>query len=206
LNKGLLIAHGIDEGGEPEKGIGGHDTMWFALRDLAFGKTDFPDPEVADNIGRPEADATRISQIPLNFERTVYFLLNLLLIEFRAERGFAMTETMLRDPELFTDRREEAAHAAEIVDRIRTDEAIHVASLRLYLGELRSVQFKTNQGGTIAGSEIVDALWQEIVHWAVAEQPLLIAEQQRKKMTERILSHENGEEILARFNALEEAA
>lgn len=206
LNKGLLIAHGIDEGGEPEKGIGGHDTMWFALRDLAFGKTDFPDPEVADNIGRPEADATRISQIPLNFERTVYFLLNLLLIEFRAERGFAMTETMLRDPELFTDRREEAAHAAEIVDRIRTDEAIHVASLRLYLGELRSVQFKTNQGGTIAGSEIVDALWQEIVHWAVAEQPLLIAEQQRKMMTERILSHENGEEILARFNALEEAA
>ncbi len=37
LNKGLLCAHGIDEGGEPDRGIGGHDVMWFALRDLAFG-------------------------------------------------------------------------------------------------------------------------------------------------------------------------
>jgi hypothetical protein len=37
LNKGLLKAHGIDEGGEPERGIGGHDVMWFVARDLAFG-------------------------------------------------------------------------------------------------------------------------------------------------------------------------
>ena len=151
LNKGLLAAHGIDEGGEPEKGIGGHDTMWFALRDLAFGETDYPDPELADNIGRPEQDATRISQIPLEYERTVYFLLNLLLIEFRAERGFAMTESMLLDPDLFTGRRKQAEHAAEIVDRIRTDEEIHVASLRLYLGELSSVNLKTIDGWTIPG-------------------------------------------------------
>ena len=27
LNTGLLKAHGLDEGGEPERGIGGHDTM-----------------------------------------------------------------------------------------------------------------------------------------------------------------------------------
>ena len=38
LNKGLLIAHGVDEGGIPEEGIGGHDVMWFIARDLAFGK------------------------------------------------------------------------------------------------------------------------------------------------------------------------
>ena len=206
LNKGLLAAHGIDEGGELEKGIGGHDTMWFALRDLAFGETDFPDPEVADNIGRPEQDATRISQIPLEYERTVYFLLNLLLIEFRAERGFAMTETLLLDPDLFTGRRKEAEHAAKIVDRIRTDEAIHVASLRLYLGELCSVNFKAVDGGTIPGKDVVDTLWQEIVHWAIAEQPRLIAEQKKKRMTERVLSHDDGEEILARFNALEDEA
>jgi hypothetical protein len=206
LNKGLLVAHGIDEGGEPEKGIGGHDTMWFALRDLAFGETDFPDPEVADNIGRPEEDATRVSQIPLNFERTIYFLLNLLLIEFRAERGFAMTESILRDPDLFVDRRAEAEHAAVIVDRIRMDEEIHVASLRLYLGELCSVDFKSVDGGTIPGSQVVEALWSEIVQWAVFEQPQLVAEQQKKMLTERILSHRDGAEIIERFNALEEAA
>jgi hypothetical protein len=206
LGKGLLVAHGIDEGGEPDKGIGGHDVMWFALRDLAFGKTDFPDPEVPENIGRPEEDATRISQIPLEFERTIYFLLNLLLIEFRAERGFAMTETMLRDSDLFTERRDEALEAAEIVDRIRKDEEIHVASLRLYLGELRSVHFKSAGGDSISGAAVVDALWQEIVRWAVVEQPRLLAAQQRKMMNERILGHPDGERILARFDALEEAA
>lgn len=206
LNKGLLIAHGIDEGGEPDKGIGGHDSMWFALRDLAFGETDFKEPEVPDNIGRAEQDATRNSQIPLAFERTVYFLLNLLLIEFRAERGFAMTETLLRDPELFRERREEAEHAADIVDRIRKDEEIHVTSLRLYLGELRNVNFKTIDGKTIPGCQLVDPLWDEIVHWAIVEQPLLQAEQQRKMMSERILSHPDGERILADFNALEEQA
>ena len=206
LNKGLLVAHGIDEGGEPKKGIGGHDIMWFALRDLAFGKTDFKDPEVPDNIGRAEEDATRMAQIPLEFERTVYFLLNLLLIEFRAERGFAMTETLLRDSDLFTDRREEALHAAEIVDRIRKDEEIHVTSLRLYLGELRSVNFKTVDGGTIPGAQIVDALWSEIVRWAVVEQPELMAAQQRKMMSERIQKHPDGEQLLAEFDSLEDAA
>jgi hypothetical protein len=206
LNKGLLVAHGIDEGGEPAKGIGGHDTMWFALRDLAFGKTDFKDPEVPDNIGRAEEDATRISQIPLEFERTVYFLLNLLLIEFRAERGFAMTETVLRDPDLFADRRDESLQAAEIVDRIRMDEEIHVTSLRLYLGELRSVNFKTVDGGTIPGAQVVDALWSEIVQWAVVEQPEFVAAQQRQMMSERIRKHPDGERILTEFNALEETA
>src|SRR6478736_2183358 len=37
LNKGLLVAHGFDEGGTKDKGIGGHDDMWFAVRDALFG-------------------------------------------------------------------------------------------------------------------------------------------------------------------------
>jgi hypothetical protein len=37
LGKGLLLAHGLDEGGQPDLGIGGHDVMWFLARDLAFG-------------------------------------------------------------------------------------------------------------------------------------------------------------------------
>jgi hypothetical protein len=135
LNKGLLKAHGIDEGGEPEKGIGGHDVMWFALRDLAFGPEHYPTPEVPANIGRPEQPA-QVPEIPLEIERLIYFLLNLLMIEFRAERGFSFTENVLRDPTVFTERRAEAEHAADIVNRIRADEEVHVSSLRLYLGEL----------------------------------------------------------------------
>jgi hypothetical protein len=203
LNRGLLKAHGIDEGGEPERGIGGHDVMWFALRDLAFGQTDYPQPEVPGNIGRPELPA-QVPEIPLEIERMIYFLLNLLMIEFRAERGFSSTESLLREPTLFSERRAEAEHAAEIVNRIRTDEEVHVRSLRLFLGELRSVTFRAKEGGTLPGSRVVDPLWEGIVQWATVEQPKLQAEQQRRILTQRILEHPEGARILEEFNRLEE--
>jgi hypothetical protein len=203
LNRGLLWAHGIDEGGEPDKGVGGHDVMWFALRDLAFGQTDYPKPQVPENIGRPE-QPPQVPEIPLDIERTIYFLGNLLMIEFRAERGFSASEAILRDPTLFSDRRAEAERAAEIVGRIRADEEIHVSSLRLYLGELRNVRFKTRDGGTLPGDRVVDPLWEGIVRWATVDQPKLMAEQQRELLTRRVLEHPEGERILAEFNRLED--
>ena len=205
LNKGLLFAHGIDEGGEPGKGIGGHDLMWFALRDLAFGKTDFPVPEVPERIGRPASATPEISELAPRFEQVIMFLLNLLLIEFRAENGFRFTERLLRDPDLFTERRAEAEQAAEVVNRIRTDEEIHVRSLRLYLGELRNVHFKTGGEHLLPGHEIIDAAWERITHWATVEAPKLQAEESRKLLTGRILKHPEGERILEQFYALEEA-
>ncbi|HTO55974.1 MAG TPA: hypothetical protein VMR50_21500 [Myxococcota bacterium] len=204
LNKGLLKAHGLDEGGEPERGIGGHDVMWFALRDLAFGKTEFPKPIVPENIARPDANVPVFPDIPIQYERLVYFLLNLLMIEFRAERGFSSTENLLRDPELFRDRRPEAEHAAAIVNRIRADEAIHVHSLRLYLGELRALEFKTASGGRRSGREIVDTLWEGIVKWATIEQPPLAAAQQKAVLLERISAHPQAERVRREFLALED--
>ena len=205
LNRGLLKAHGIDEGGEPAAGVGGHDTMWFALRDLAFGETDYPTPEVPENIGRPEGEIETDPRVSEGVFRLTTFLQQLLLIEFRAERGFQLTETLLRDPELFTDRRAEAEHAAEIVNRIRLDEEIHVSSLRLYLGELRNVQLRAKDGGTFPGRELIDPVWQGIARWATVDQPKLAAEQQRELLTGRILAHPDGERILPAFNALEDS-
>ena len=205
LNEGLLWAHGVDEGGEPEKGIGGHDIMWFALRDLAFGETGFPTPEVPERIGRPEPEQQEEPEIPVAYEQTINFLLNLLMIEFRAEIGFSFTERLLRDPELFTDRRAEAEEAADVVCRIRADEEIHVRSLRLYLGELRQVHFRTRSGGLKPGSEIIDDAWERLVQWATVDQPRLAAVETRKLLTERILEHPDGERILERFLALEDA-
>jgi len=204
LNRGLLKAHGLDEGGEPDRGIGGHDIMWFALRDLAFGEVDYPEPEVPENIARPESALAPAAKVPDPILRTVYFLLNLLMIEFRAERGFSSTENLLRDPELFTDRRAEAERAAEIVGRIRSDEEIHVHSLRLYLGELRTLTFKTLDGGTCSGAELVDSLWSGIVHWATVEQPPLAAEQQRALLHERIARHPEAARVRREFDALED--
>ncbi len=204
LNRGLLKAHGLDEGGEPDKGVGGHDVMWFALRDLAFGKAAFPQPVVPDNIARPDANVPVFPDIPIQYERLTHFLLNLLMIEFRAERGFSTTERLLRDPDLFRDRRAEAEHAAEIVNRIRTDEEVHVRSLRLYLGELRTLDFKTANGGTRSGKEIVDTLWEGIVKWATIEQPPLAAVQQKAVLLDRISAHRDAERVKREFLALED--
>ncbi len=204
LNTGMLKAHGLDEGGEPEAGIGGHDVMWFALRDLVLGDGGYPDVDPPENIARPENDLRKTPPISEPHMRLVYFLLNLLLIEFRAERGFSMTEELLVDPDLFTDRRDAAERAAEIVRRIRRDEEIHVTSLRLVLGEIRHLTFKTLDGGTMKGAEIVDDFWNEIVHWATVEQPKLAAEQQREIFRERIAAHPEADRVQAAFDALED--
>ena len=58
------------------------------------------------------------------------------------------------------------------------DEAVHVTSLRVDLGELRSVTFKKLDGATIAGAEIVDRLWDVVVRFVRDEQPKLRREQQ----------------------------
>ena len=204
LHKGLLEAHGLDEGGEPEKGIGGHAAMWFALRDLAFGEVEYPEPIAPENIARPESEDPPAPPIKPVYTGVIRFLLNLLLIEFRAERSFAQTEKLLRDPELFVARREEAEHAAVLVDRIRQDETVHVESLRLYLGEIRELNLKSVDGGAIAGSAVVDGYWDSLVHWATVEQPRLAAEQQRALMRERIAEHAEPERVQAAFDALEE--
>jgi hypothetical protein len=202
LDKGLLDAHGIDEGGQPDLGIGGHDAMWFVLRDLAFGPDAFPDVEPEASIGRDEGVETRyLPEIAQDVENLFSFLANLLIIEFRAELGFAETQEILRTPDLFADRRSEAAQAAEIVERIRTDELIHVRSLNLYLGELRNATLRTLDGGTVSGAELVDRFWDGMVQWATVDQPALVAKRSINLVHDRIAEHADADRVLAEFNA-----
>ena len=63
LNHGLLVAHGLDEGGMPDEGIGGHDTMWFVARDLVFGPDAFPDVEPPERIGRGDQGTRFVPEI-----------------------------------------------------------------------------------------------------------------------------------------------
>ncbi len=200
LNEGLLLAHGLDEGGLPDEGIGGHDEMWFAARDLAFGAGAFPDVEPADNIARPD-DERRIPELRADIEGLVSFLANLLLIEFRAELGFSETQAVLRTPDLWGERAEQAEEAAEIIGRIRTDEEIHVSSLRLYLGEIRHCTFRTVDGGTISGATVIDRFWDDLVKWAVVDKPALEAEQQRQLLVDRIEAHPDAPRVLQEFDA-----
>lgn len=202
FNKGLLVMHGIDEGGEPDKGIGGHDVMWFVARDLAFGADAYPDVEPPESIARPEAGKRLMPELKPEIEGMLSFLMNLLLIEFRAEIGFASTQEILRNPSLFTDRRAEAEEAAEIVGRIREDELIHVESLRLYLGELRELTLRTVDGGTVRGSALIDRFWDGLVRWATVEQPAIAAANQYETLKPIILAAPGGARVLSEFDAL----
>jgi hypothetical protein len=201
LGRGLLLAHGLDEGGQPDLGIGGHDVMWFLARDLAFGANAYPDVEPPANIGRPDAGTRFMPELPPEVEGLISLLANLLIIEFRAELGFAEAQEILRSPDVFVDNRENAELAAEIIERIRTDELIHVRSLCVYLGELQSVTFRTNDGGTVSGRELFGRFWDGMVHWATVEQPRLTAEQVRLDVDAYIATHPDADRVRAEFDA-----
>jgi len=203
LNKGLLAAHGMDEGGDPATRLGAHDAMWFAVRDLAFGKSAFPLPEIPPNIARPESGRLA-PRIPLGHEQMLSLLMNVLMIEVRAANIFDFVLRLLRDPELFADRRAEVAVGAEMVERIRTDEEIHVAYLQTVLSEMRSLTVKTTDGGTMPGAELIDPMWATMVDWHAVQNPRLQREVQRPLLHERILAHPRGAALLREFEALEE--
>jgi hypothetical protein len=214
LHRGLLVAHGMDEGGDPRPGpgdhgerydrLGAHDAMWFAVRDLVFGKDAYPLPEVPANIARP--DGGRLSpRIPLGYEQMLSLLMNVLMIEVRAEVAFDFTLRILRDPELFTGTRENAEVAAQMVERIRTDEAIHVAYLQTALSEMRSFAWKAVDGGLVPGTEVIDPMWETLVHWHAVENPRLSREVMRPALRERALAHRDGERLALELDRLEAA-
>ena len=128
--------------------------------------------------------------------------MNLLLIEFRAEIGFANSQHVFRTKDLFPARRAAAEQAAEIIERIRTDEEIHVRSLRLYLGELRALTFETVDGGEISGAVLIDRFWAGLIQWATIEQPRIVALQQYDVLKARIVALPQGERLLREFDAV----
>ena len=75
-------------------------------------------------------------------------------------------------------------------------------SLRLYLGELRTVTFKTVDGGEVSGAAVIDRFWSGLIDWATVEQPRLAAMQQYELIKARILEHAQGARILREFDAI----
>ncbi len=202
LNKGLLVAHGLDEGGSPERGEGGHDAMWFAVRDMLFGKHAYPRAEVPESLSRPELG--RLMPVPPEHERWILLLMNVLMIEVRAENFFSFCTTVMRDPANFRDRRETAMHAADLVDRIRQDEAPHVGYLAVVVSELRSFTFKTADGSRVKGAAFIDPIWNGMVRWHAATNVEYGRKQTHKELTDILAARPNGAELVRQFDALEQ--
>jgi hypothetical protein len=202
LGKGLLKAHGFDEGGSPDGGEGGHDTMWFAVRDLLFGKDAYPLPVVPESLARPELGRL-MPQVPLPHEQTILLLMNVLMIEIRAEAFFSFCMRLMRSPDVFGDRRAAAEQAAVLVERIRQDEAVHVAYLQTAVSELRSFTFRTEAGGRVPGKAFIDPVWNGMVHWHAVSTPEHGRRQTREAIVAQLLLAPDGAKRLAAFDALE---
>jgi hypothetical protein len=203
LNKGLLRAHGLDEGGDASRGEGGHDSMWFAVRDMLFGAHAYPHAEVPASLGRPET-GRQMPQVSAEHERWILLLMNVLMIEIRAENFFNFCTTVMRDPRNFRDRREVAMHAADLVNRIRQDEAPHVGYLTVVVSELRSFTFKTVDGQQVSGASFIDPVWRNMVQWHSVTQVDWDREQTRKEFAQMLAAQPNGGDLVRRFDELEQ--
>jgi hypothetical protein len=208
LNQGLFFAHGADEGGDPgDPAKGAHDAMWFAARDLLFGKGAYPVPTPPESIARPDTGRL-MPAIGEGYEQLFRFMMNVLMIEVRAEAFFSFCMKLFRDPETFRDRRPEAELAATLVERIRTDEQIHVAYLATAISELRSLTLRRADGGTIAGKDVIDPAWASMIDWHGREERDLAAARTRATLETQVIQARGeaaGRALLARFDALGEA-
>ena len=205
LNRGLFIAHGLDEGGDGKSDVGAHDQMWYLARDLLLGENAHPIPEIPERSGRPGAEGREMPQIPAPHEMLIKQLMNVLMIEIRAERGFAFNVALMRDPEAFADRRADAERAATIIDQIRQDEASHVAYLQLFVSELRGFHFKT-AAGRIEGRTFIDPVWTRIVASNADDVPRIPRQATGALVGTCRKALPEGAVLLARFDALADAA
>ncbi len=202
LNKGLLRAHGMDEAGDPGSGMGGHDDMWFAVRDMLFGKGAYPLTEPVDSVSKPD-QGYQMPQVAPEYEGIMRALMDVLLIEVRAEAFFSYCERIMRNPTLFTDRRDVADHAATLVNRIRTDEAVHVGYLRSVISELRSVTFKCLDGSQAKGATFIDPVWEDLKIWHGRTVFDLRRDETRTAIHDRLIADGGTAETITQFDSLE---
>jgi len=133
-------------------------------------------------------------------------LMNLTMIEVRAEATFRFNETVVKNPDAFRNNRAGANLAADLINRIRLDENIHVASLRVMLSEFRELTIKTVDGGTMRGKDLFDPLWTPMIAYHTGEAFEFSRNQTRDALQRQIMALDGGEKLFAKFESLEHRA
>ena len=165
LGRGLFEAHGRDEAGSDE--VAGHRDMWFAARDIAFGRpsndidVDAMLARMGFGPGRPGAGADRLlpHDIPLELEVMVSLMVRVLFIEISAFHTFAWAEAFLSDADLVAGEGE----AARLVSCIRADETPHVGYLRAALSEMRDRTWLGESGRRHRGTDMLARVWDPLL-------------------------------------------
>ncbi|MBV1876538.1 MAG: hypothetical protein KUG79_02735 [Pseudomonadales bacterium] len=202
LNKGLHHAHGQDEGGTEDGDVGAHDVMWFVVRDLLFGEDAYPLAEAPENITRPEIGRV-FPQVDATLEEFLLIYMNILMVEIRAEKMFSFCCRLFSDASMFKDRREQAKLATQMVERIRQDEAIHVGYLQVVLSEMRTLTFKTVDGGTIKGDELLDPVWNGMVEFHTTTVYDNARKESRESILRQLAKLPDSEALVTAFDALQ---
>ena len=210
LGTGLVEAHAHDEAGWDDQA--GHNTMWFAVRDIAFECPVTIDQTeqllarmgLSGRGGDPGARAARFQSERLfddldpAIEMLVATMCRVLFIEIKAFHVFAWAESLLSDTELVAGEGE----AARLVSYIRQDETPHVDYLRTSLTEMRDRAFLGLSGRRHPGQQVIGALWEK----GLAESMGPAEQQARATMTaevERALAgYPRRGDLLEQFHAL----
>jgi hypothetical protein len=204
-NKGLLRAHGLDEGGDIRAKIGGHEAMWFLIRDLAFGEIPSDERPKMAPLKRLVPKGLHERVISAEHYKLIAYVMNLFLVECRAEAGFDTMLSLFGSPELFPGHEADLPTAKELLLRIDQDEQIHLESMKLYLGELRELTFKGLDGQRINGSDLVDGTWGRMVHWTIHDQKRIEYLERRSEIHALLAQEPEGRSLIEAFDGLGDA-
>jgi hypothetical protein len=201
LSRGLFEAHARDEAGYRDEG--GHKQMWEAARDLALEKPKIPGDVLLRMMGQGSArrrERRRIfPRLDEDLEAMLATMAQVLAVEVFAMGAFDWGQTLLSDPEVSADPR----GAGEMVGYIRADENPHVEYLRTALSEAAARTIRTEDGGTLAGSEVVRELLYRTLRGLVGERRAEQRADIRASVLDSMKSHRDPARLVERFDALE---
>jgi hypothetical protein len=207
LQRGLFEAQARDEAGHGD--AAGHKQMWFAARDIAFehpvtedetermlDRMSIPRPGSAQASTPPEI-APLIANLDFGLEMMLRRMISLLFIEISAFHTFAWAEAVLSDDDLVAG----DGGAAALVGCIRADETPHVDYLRTALTEMRDRTFAGTSGEKIAGTHVIDTLWDTLLADSLGPRRRALQQTTLREVEFALEGNARRDEILEGFHA-----
>lgn len=210
LGGGLIEAHARDEAGWDQQA--GHDSMWFAARDIAFENplTEKMNERILERLGFGAAGASEEERLArfnasrsfpaldTGLEMLLTTMIRILFVEIKAFHVFAFAESLLGDPDLVAGDGE----AARLVACIRSDETPHVDYLRTALTEMRDRTFITADGARLAGQNVIGTLWDRLMSESMGTVEQTNRTSFRKELGLAVEARTGGTDLMERFDAI----
>lgn len=210
LGGGLIEAHARDEAGWGD--LAGHDSMWFAARDIAFEKplTEDMNERILERLGFGAAGASEEERrarfnanrsfpaLDTGLEMLLTTMIRILFVEIKAFHVFAFAESLLADPDLVAGDGE----AARLVACIRSDETPHVDYLRTSLTEMRDRTFLTTEGAQLPGTDVIGTLWARLRSESMGTVEETNRASFRKELGLAVESRTGGADLMDEFDAI----